>query len=397
MKLRRPRPSRLLVAPDGRLFSIQANGCVFSKEIPAPGGIRHMAFEPNIPLAVPPAAPSGATRRAVVGLGGFVVVVLLTFLGLLAITFFIGRVVPIDPVLAVVGDRATPEVYEAARIEMGLDRPLIVQFLSYVRDVLTGNLGMSVSTGRPVASDLARVFPATLEMATLGILIGVFIGVPMGVIAANRQGSWLDQAIRVVGLLGYSVPAFWLGLVGLAVFYARLNWVAGPGRIDVFYDGLVPTVTGLLTIDSLIAGDTAIFRNVVSHLILPASILGFFSLAYIARMTRSFMLDQLGQEFITTARVKGVAERRVLWVHAFRPIRVPLITVIGLSYAGLLEGSVMIETVFSWPGIGNYLTTALFNADMNAVLGATLVIGAVFIFINKISDVLYRLLDPRSR
>ena len=397
MNLRRPRPARLLVAPDGRLFSIQANGCVFSKENSGTGGIRHMAFEPDIPLAVPPAVPSGATRRAAVGLGGFVVVVLLTFLGLLAITFFIGRVVPIDPVLAVVGDRATPEVYEAARIEMGLDRPLIVQFVSYVGDVLTGNLGMSVSTGRPVAEDLARVFPATLEMATLGILIGVFLGVPMGVIAANRQGSWVDQTIRVVGLLGYSVPAFWLGLVGLAVFYARLGWVAGPGRIDVFYDGLVPPVTGLLTVDSLIAGDWAIFANAVSHLILPAAILGFFSLAYIARMTRSFMLDQLGQEFITTARVKGVPERRVLWVHAFRPIRVPLITVIGLSYAGLLEGSVMIETVFSWPGIGNYLTTALFNADMNAVLGATLVIGAVFIFINKISDVLYRVLDPRSR
>ena len=355
-----------------------------------------MAFEPDLPLPTI-AAPTGATRRAAKGFAGFVVVVLLTFLGLLAITFFIGRVVPIDPVLSVVGDRATKEVYENARIAMGLDRPLVVQFASYVGDVLTGNLGMSVSTGRPVADDLARVFPATLEMATLGILIGVLLGVPMGLIAANRQGTWIDQAIRVIGLLGYSVPAFWLGLVGLLLFYARLGWVAGPGRIDVFYDGLVPPVTGLILVDSLIAGDWAIFGNAVSHLILPASILGFFSLAYIARMTRSFMLDQLGQEFITTARVKGVPERRVLWVHAFRPIRVPLITVIGLSYAGLLEGSVMIETVFSWPGIGNYLTTALLNADMNAVLGATLVIGAVFIFINKISDVLYRVLDPRSR
>ena len=297
---------------------------------------------------------------------------------------------PIDPVLAVVGDRATKEVYENARIAMGLDRPLVMQFASYVGDVLTGNLGMSVSTGRPVAEDLARVFPATLEMATLGILIGVLLGVPMGLIAANRQGTWIDQTIRVVGLLGYSVPAFWLGLIGLLLFYARLGWVAGPGRIDVFYDGLVPPITGLLLVDSLIAGHWAIFVNAVSHLILPAAILGFFSLAYIARMTRSFMLDQLGQEFITTARVKGVSERRVLRVHAFRPIRVPLITVIGLSYAGLLEGSVMIEAVFSWPGIGNYLTTALLNADMNAVLGATLVIGAVFIFINKISDVLYR-------
>jgi peptide/nickel transport system permease protein len=353
-----------------------------------------MAFEPNTPL---PPVPIASAHRLVIGAGGFLVVVLLTFLGLLAITFFIGRVVPIDPVLAVVGDRATPEVYEATRIEMGLDRPLIVQFFAYVRDVLTGDLGLSVSTNRPVAEDLGRVFPATLELATLGIVLGVAFGVPMGVIAAHRQGSWIDQAIRVLGLLGYSVPAFWLGLVGLALFYARLGWVAGPGRVDVFYEGLVPPVTGILLVDSLIAGDRDIFMNGVSHLILPAAILGFFSLAYIARMTRSFMLDQFGQEFITTARVKGAPERRVVWVHAFRPILVPLITVIGLSYAGLLEGSVMIETVFSWPGIGNYLTVALLNADMNAVLGATLVVGAVFIVINKLSDLLYRLLDPRSR
>ncbi|SHF77828.1 ABC transporter permease [Devosia limi] len=327
----------------------------------------------------------------------FVVTIAFTFLGLLAITFFIGRVVPIDPVLSVVGDRATPAVYEAARTAMGLDRPLPIQFISYVGDVLTGNFGKSVSTGRPVIEDLSRVFPATLEMATLGILIGVALGVPMGVVAASRQGSWVDQVIRVIGLLGYSVPAFWLGLVGLAIFYARLRWVGGPGRIDIYFDGLVPPVTGVLLIDSLISGDIDIFWNAVNHLILPAAVLGFFSLAYIARMTRSFMLDQLNQEYVTTARVKGVPERLVVWRHAFNPIRVPLITVIGLSYAGLLEGSVMIETIFSWPGIGNYLTVALLNADMNAVLGATLVIGAVFICINKLSDVLYRVLDPRAR
>ena len=351
-------------------------------------------------LTSPALAPGMRNKRLgrnLLTIGGFLLALFLTFLGLLAITFFIGRVIPIDPVLSVVGDRATQAQYDAARAAMGLDQPLWQQFIAYVGNVLQGDLGRSISTGRPVAEDLSRFFPATFEMATLGILIGVALGVPLGVIAAARQGSWLDQAIRVVGLLGYSVPAFWLGLVGLALFYARLRWVGGPGRLDIFYDGLVQPVTGMILIDSLLRGEIEIFWNAVSHIILPASVLGFFSLAYIARMTRSFMLDQLSQEFVTTARVKGVPERVVVWRHAFKPIRVPLITVIGLSYAGLLEGSVMIETVFSWPGLGNYLTTALLNADMNAVLGATLVIGAVFIVINKVSDVLYRVLDPRAR
>lgn len=358
-----------------------------------------MSFEPSGPPDESNAGPSRVKRggRILGAIASVLVTVALTFLGLLAITFFIGRVIPIDPVLSVVGDRATPEVYEAARVQMGLDQPLPVQFFHYVVNVLSGDFGRSVSTGRLVSDDLARFFPATLEMATIGIIIGVVLGVPMGVYAAAHRGRPLDQVIRVVGMLGYSVPAFWLGLVGLALFYARFGLVGGPGRLDIFYDGLVPPVTGLILVDSLIAGDTDIFFNAVSHIILPASVLGFFSLAYIARMTRSFMLDQLGQDFVTTARVKGVAEWLVIWRHAFRPILVPLITVIGLSFAGLLEGSVMIETVFSWPGIGNYLTTALLNADMNAVLGATLVVGAVFILINKLSDVLYRVIDPRAR
>ena len=327
----------------------------------------------------------------------FLLTLALTFLGLLAITFVIGRVVPIDPVVAIVGDRASAATYEATRLELGLDDPLVVQFVHYVGQVLQGNLGMSVSTGLPVAEDLVRVFPATLEMATIGIVIGVLLGVPMGVFAAARQGKLVDQIIRVIGLAGYAIPAFWLGLVGLVLIYAKLRWVGGPGRIDFFLDGVVPPRTGLLLIDSLLSGNWDALASAFHHIILPATILGFFALAYIARMTRSFMLEQLSQEFIITARVKGVPERLILWRHAFRPIRVQLITVIGLSYAGLLEGSVMIETVFSWPGIGNYLTTALLNADMNAVLGATMVIGAMFVTINKSSDALYRLLDPRAR
>ncbi|MEP4545045.1 MAG: ABC transporter permease [Saccharospirillum sp.] len=335
--------------------------------------------------------------RWLVSLGGFAATIAMTFLGLLAITFVIGRVVPIDPVLAVVGDRAPQDVYDAVRAEMGLDSPLIVQFVQYVGAVISGDLGMAVTSQRPVAEELARVFPATLEMATLGILIGVLVGVPAGVLAAARQGSWIDQVIRVLGLAGYAIPAFWLGLVGLALFYANLRWVGGPGRIDIFMEGIVPSRTGLLLIDSMLSGDWAVFRSAWSHIILPATILGFFSLAYIARMTRSFMLEQLSQEYVITARVKGAPERVVIWRHAFRPIRIQLVTVIGLSFAQLLEGSVMIETVFSWPGIGNYLTNALLNADMNSVLGATLVIGAVFIGVNKVSDLLYRILDPRAR
>ena len=282
-----------------------------------------MSFEPSESVTdAREGLLSGQLLGSVTAVARFTLVTAITFLGLLEITFFIGRVVPIDPVLAVVGDRATKEVYDAARQAMGLDQPLVIQFLAYVGDVVTGNPGMSITTGRPVAEDLGRFFPATLEMATIGILIGVFLGVPMGVLAATRQGSWVDQVIRVLGLLGYSVPAFWLGLVGLAVFYAGIGWVAGPGRIDIFYDGLVEPVTGLYLIDSVIGGEWDIFWNALDHLILPASILGFFSLAYIARMTRSFMLDQFGHEYITTARVKGVPEHRVIWRHAFYPIRI---------------------------------------------------------------------------
>jgi peptide/nickel transport system permease protein len=323
--------------------------------------------------------------------------VAITFLGLLLVTFLIGRVVPVDPVLAAVGDRAPAAVYEQVRIELGLHLPLWQQFLHYVGNVLQGDLGRSVLTANPVLSDIVRVFPATLELATVAIIIGVSLGVPLGVVAAVHQGRLLDQVIRVVGLVGYSVPIFWLGLVGLLIFYARLDWVAGPGRLDVFYEGLVEPKSGVILLDAALARNWEVFRNALSHLILPASLLGYFSLAYIARMTRSLMIEQLRQEYITTARVKGLSERRVVWRHALGNTAVPLTTVIALSYASLLEGSVLTETVFAWPGLGLYITNSLLSADMNAVLGGTLVVGAVFIGLNLFSDLLYRFLDPRAR
>ena len=323
--------------------------------------------------------------------------VALTFLGLLFVTFLIGRVVPIDPVLAAVGDRAPAEVYERVRVELGLHLPLYQQFFLYLAKVVQGDLGHSVLTANPVTKDILRVFPATLELATAATLFGVLLGIPMGVMAAVHQGRWPDQVLRVVGLFGYSIPVFWLGLMGLLLFYGRLDWAPGPGRLDVFYEGLISPVTGVILIDSALAGEWEIFRNALSHMVLPAAILGYFSLAYISRMTRSFMLEQLNQEYITTARVKGASERSVIWRHALGNVRIPLVTVIALSYGNLLEGSVLTETVFAWPGLGLYLTHSLLSADMNAVLGGTIVVGAVFIGINLLSDVLYRVMDPRAR
>jgi peptide/nickel transport system permease protein len=340
---------------------------------------------------------SRAFLRVGWGIARLILTIAITLLGLLAVTFIIGRVVPIDPVLAVVGDRAPQRVYLRVREELGLDLPLIQQFWLYCSKVLAGDFGRSVLTTNPVLTDIARYFPATIELATFGTLIGTVLGVPLGVFAAVRSGSLLDHLVRIVGLVGYSVPIFWLGLMGLLLFYAKLDWVAGPGRLDISYDYIVTPVTGMLTIDSLMQGEFAVFGNVFSHLILPASLLGYFSLAYISRMTRSFMLNELSQEYIVAARVKGLSEARVIWRHALRNAAVPLVTVIVLSYAYLLEGSVLTETVFAWPGIGLYLTNSLQNADMNAVLGATLTIGATFVGLNVLSDVFYRLLDPRTR
>lgn len=320
-----------------------------------------------------------------------------TMLGLMFVTFVIGRVMPIDPVLAIVGEQASKSTYDAAYEQLGLDRPILVQFASYVWEVLHGDFGNSLLTARPVADDIRRVFPATLELASIGVIMGIVLGVPLGVVAAVRRGSWIDQIARVIALVGYSMPIFWLGLMGLLVFYGILGWVGGPGRVGIFYVDVVPTVTGMILVDSVLDRNWEVFKDAFSHIVLPASLLGYYSLAYISRMTRSFMLEQLSAEYITTARVKGMSENAVIWRHAFKNIRVQLITVIALSYANLLEGSVLTEIIFSWPGIGSYITTALLSADMNAVLGGTVVVGLIFILLNIFSDLLYKFFDPRAK
>ena len=323
--------------------------------------------------------------------------IIVTMLGLMFITFIIGRVMPIDPVLAIVGEQASKSTYDAAYEQLGLDRPIIVQFALYVWDVIHGDFGKSLLTARPVSQDIARVFPATLELATIGVFVGIVLGVPLGVIAAVKRGSWIDQVARVIALVGYSMPIFWLGLMGLFIFYGILGWVGGPGRVGIFYVDIVPSVTGMILIDSVLDRNWLVFKDALSHIVLPASLLGYYSLAYISRMTRSFMLEQLSAEYITTARVKGMSESAVIWRHAFKNIRVQLITVIALSYANLLEGSVLTEIIFSWPGIGSYITTALLSADMSAVMGGTVVVGLIFILLNIFSDLLYKVFDPRAK
>jgi peptide/nickel transport system permease protein len=321
--------------------------------------------------------------------------VLLTLFGLTVLTFLIGRVMPVDPVIAAVGDNAPEDVILRARAEMGLDQPIPVQFLHYLNQLIHGDFGMSVLTKNPVSQDIVRFFPATFELATAALILAALIGIPLGVWAAVRQGSFTDQAIRVVCLAGHSVPVFMLSLISLLVFYSWLDIAPGPGRQDIIFDGMIDTVTGILTIDTLIAGDFDAFRDALAHMAQPVIILAYFSMAYIARMTRAFMIDALKGEYVITARAKGLSLTTVIWGHAFPTVAVQLVTVLALTYAGLLEGAVVTETVFSWPGIGQYLTVSLMNADMNPVIGTTLLIGLIYVGLNLIADILYRVLDPR--
>lgn len=321
----------------------------------------------------------------------------LTFIGLTFVTFFIGRGINIDPVLAIVGEKASKSTYDRVFRELNLHLPLWEQYLIYLKNLLTGEMGKSVMTARPVFEDLIRVFPATIELALLALAVGVCLGIPLGVVAATHRGRWQDQVVRFGSLLGYSMPVFWLGLVGLLIFYAKLGWVEGPGRLDVSFDDIVPTVTGMITVDSLLAGEYEVFGNALGHLILPASILGYLSLAYVARMTRSFMLSQLRQEYVLATLAKGLSPFRVVWVHALGNVWVQLVTVIALTFGSLLEGAVLTETVFAWPGLGLYMKNSLFAADLNAVVGGTMLIGVVYIFLNMLSDVIYTVVDPRAR
>lgn len=334
--------------------------------------------------------------RRLAWLSGTLATVTITLIGLIALTFFIGRVMPVDPVTAIVGEQADQITYDQVYRELGLDEPLTTQFLIYVRGLLRGDFGTAIATGHPVIEDIARVFPATVELATLGLIGGVVLGVPMGIVAAVRRNRMTDHVVRFFGLAFHSVPNFWLGLMALVVFYAGLGWIGGSGRVSLHHVGATPEVTGSILLDAMIAGDWDVALDALRHVLAPALILATGAMAYLSRMTRSFMLDQLNQEYVTAARIKGLSEWRVT-MHAFKNIGVQLLTVVVLAYGGLLDGAVLTETVFGWPGFGQYLTAGLMAGDMNVVLAGTLLVGLVFVTLNLVSDVLYRVLDPRTR
>ncbi len=347
-------------------------------------------------MTTTPASRSGEAGRRLAALAKLAATAAATLVGLAALTFFIGRVMPVDPVIAIVGEQADQETYRAVYAQLGLDKPLPLQFVYYVRDIAAGNFGTAIATGHPVIEDIRRVFPATVELATLALVTGVLFGVPLGIAAAVWRGRAADHVVRLFGLIGYSVPHFWLGLIVLVVFYAKLGWIGGSGRVSLANVDIVPPVTGMILVDAALDGSWDVFRDALRHIVAPALILATTSMAYLSRMTRSFMLEQLGQEYVTTARIKGLSGWGVT-LHAFRNIGVQLVTIIVLAYGGLLDGAVLTETVFGWPGFGQYLTSGLLAGDMNVVLTCTLLVGTIFLVLNLLSDALYRTLDPRTR
>ena len=345
-------------------------------------------------------AEAGAARRFWRGGGRLatsLISLLITLLGLLAFTFMLSHLSPVDPVLQIAGDHASESTYAQVRHDLGLDQPVLVQFWHYVEHLARGDMGISHITSQPVASDLLRTFPATVELATCAMIFGAFFGISLALLAAWKPGSIIDNLARTISLLGYSVPIFWLGLLGLLLFYAVLHWSAGPGRLDDLYAYTLEPTTGFVLIDSWLSGDPEMFRNAIAHLWLPVVVLGMLSMASITRLLRAALLEESSKEYVMLARAKGAGRGRILLRHIFPNVTGPLITVLALSYASLLEGAVLTETVFAWPGVGRYMTTALFASDTPAILGSTLLIGSCFIVLNSLADALTWLTDPRTR
>jgi dipeptide transport system permease protein len=319
-----------------------------------------------------------------------------TFIGVSIISFVFIRLLPGDPILLLAGERGmSPERYVGLRAAYGYDRPIIVQYLDYLWGIVRGNLGTSIVTRRPVLDEFLTLFPATLELSFCAILFAVAVGIPAGVFAALKRGSIMDQAIMTTALVGFSMPIFWWGLLLIILFSGVLQWTPVSGRISLIY--FFPSVTGFMLIDSLISGQDGAFTSAVRHLILPAIVLGTIPLAVIARQTRSAMLEVLNEDYVRTARAKGLPPRRVIGLHALRNALIPVVTTIGLQVGVLLAGAILTETIFSWPGVGKWMVDSVFRRDYPVVQGGLLLIAGIVMIVNLIVDLLYGLINPRIR
>ncbi|MGR4868810.1 ABC transporter permease subunit [Variovorax sp. LARHSF232] len=319
-----------------------------------------------------------------------------TFIGMTLLAFFLIRLVPGDPIETLAGERGIdPERHAQLLKEYGLDKPLFVQYGIYIGRVLHGDLGKSVITQEPVIREFLALFPATVELALCAIVFALIVGIPAGIIAAVRRNSLFDHGVMATSLTGYSMPIFWWGLLLILFFSVQLGWTPVSGRISVQY--YVEPVTGFLLVDSLLSDDTAAFWSALQHLILPALVLGTNPLAVVARMTRSAMLEVLGEDYIRTARAKGLSKLRVVGLHALRNAMIPVITVIGLQVGTLFTGAILTETIFSWPGVGKWLIEAIGRRDYPVLQGGMLLLGVIVMLVNVLVDLAYGVINPRIR
>jgi dipeptide transport system permease protein len=324
------------------------------------------------------------------------VLIVPTVIGITIASFAFIRLLPGDPILAMAGQHGvTPERYEILKEQFGFNLPIWQQYLNYVWGLLNGNFGVSLSTKRPVLVDFFTLFPATVELSLFAMLFALLLGIPAGIFAAIKRGSWFDQTIMGIALTGYSMPIFWWGLLLIIFFSGYLGWTPVSGRIALQY--FFPHVTGFMLVDSLLAGRPAAFVSAVQHLILPSVVLGTIPLAVIARQTRSAMLEVLGEDYVRTARAKGLSPRRVIGLHAFRNALIPVVTTIGLQVGLLMAGAILTETIFSWPGIGKWMIDSISKRDYVAVQSGLLLIALIVMAVNLLVDLLYAVINPRIR
>ncbi|MCO6048284.1 ABC transporter permease subunit [Mesorhizobium sp. RP14(2022)] len=327
---------------------------------------------------------------------GRLAVLIPTFLGVSLIAFSFIRLLPGDPVALLSGERVmSPERHAQISHNLGLDRPWIVQYLDYLWGVLHGDFGTSIVSKSSVSEQFLQLFPATLELSICAMIFAIVIGIPVGVFAALKRGSFADQTLMGVALVGYSMPIFWWGLLLIILFSGVLQWTPVSGRISLLY--FFPPVTGFMLIDSALSDQAGAFKSAFSHLILPSIVLGTIPLAVIARQTRSAMLEVLGEDYVRTARAKGLSPFRVVGIHALRNAMIPVITTIGLQVGVMLAGAILTETIFSWPGIGKWMVDSVFRRDYPVIQGGLLIIAGIIMLVNLAVDLLYGLINPRIR